>query len=488
MSFQSPTNPNKARVSRVRIFDGIGGPEVQVLKRTNERGNDISSTIANEVQDFDLGEKGSLILRPGMRKIDETGKAYDITSIFELNIGGLLQYGLVYDGAVELIEIPEPELPDAPQPFPFDLEPQKPPRPTDFPDGWDCPPEDPADDRMPPDPSLPPDDQICPEGYTISDSPDDLTFTMSYGGPAPATQHWWFQVEGRWSKKLTAVYSKNVSWFSNSTGGVWAFTISACDARAINAVSVQINGKDSDGNWLSTGNHAGLLSLVWNDGTVSDCIINLYVSPPSILLGGADLTWFLSTGDSADTKVATVENDGGVGSILNWTGEITGISSGVTNDPITGSLAQNVSENVDIEVTPATVGAGTHSGNFHVTDPSGGDEDSPISIQVIEPTAQTYIQWDFWGATVYAAVYDPVDNWYRKRWRITKDGKLMWISEDWNTGVIKAMYYWGGSVANSSYPWEITVNGNGAASSTGTLAWHHSQTPQNWVMSPDIGP
>ena len=273
MSHKPPLNPNKGRVSRVRSFDGIGGAVTKVLKRTNARGNDISNTIANEVQDFDLGERGSLRLRNGKRKIDETGVAYDINSIIDLNIGGLLQYGLVYNGALELIDIPEPDLDGGTPPAnPLVLTPAVPTKPADFPTGWPWP-DDVVNDYMPGDASLPPEAQVCPESYTIEGDPATLTFTMFEGGSNPVAQDWWFKVEGRWKNALEATFSTSASWYNVSTTGIWSFVTGPCTAVGINQVTIQ-----ADGTGLTIDAYTDTLSLTWSDGTILTVVITLNVT------------------------------------------------------------------------------------------------------------------------------------------------------------------------------------------------------------------
>lgn len=282
MSQKPPLNPNKGRVDRIRSFDGIGGPEKQVLKRTNARGNDISNTIANVVQDMELGERGSMWLRAGMRKIDETGKNYDISSIFDLHIGGTLQYGLVYNGSIDLVTIPDTPVPPPPDPYlppgpPLEFTPEEPTKPADYPADWDWP-EDVKNDYIAPDPSLPPQAQVCPDGYTIVDSPAALTFTMSEGGSNPDVQYWYFKVEGRWQQALSATFSSSTAWYNTSTTGIWAFTTGPCNAQAINQIAIQI-----DGSGLAAGAHTDTLQLEWTDGTILDVAITLTVTPVATL-------------------------------------------------------------------------------------------------------------------------------------------------------------------------------------------------------------
>lgn len=123
MTFRPPGNVNKRSVSKIRSFDGIGGPQFQILKRTNERGGDISNSVANEVWDLSCGEFGTLRNREGCRKIDDTGKTASLTSIFFFNLGGKRRYGIIYDGALDVIDVPEwLSLPQ--DPFVLDPEPE----------------------------------------------------------------------------------------------------------------------------------------------------------------------------------------------------------------------------------------------------------------------------------------------------------------------------------------------------------------------------
>lgn len=105
--FRSPGNPNKHRQSKVRVFEGIGGMLLRVLKRFNARGWDISNTVSNEIIDFDLGEQGSMDVRNGARKINDTGRTASIDTLFMMNLGGIKRYGLVSNGVLDVIDIPE---------------------------------------------------------------------------------------------------------------------------------------------------------------------------------------------------------------------------------------------------------------------------------------------------------------------------------------------------------------------------------------------
>ena len=103
MSFKAP--PNSALISRakIRVFDGIFGSLTKVLRRTNDRGNDISNTASNDIVDFDLNEDGTIKRRGGKRKISTTGYSSSVNSIFMVNLDGFVNYGVLSGGDVDLI-------------------------------------------------------------------------------------------------------------------------------------------------------------------------------------------------------------------------------------------------------------------------------------------------------------------------------------------------------------------------------------------------
>lgn len=88
--FKAPESPQKVRTSKIRFFDGISRDTDEVIRRFNDRGWDISNTIANLLQDFDINEYGSIKIRSGSRKIFNTGQSADIDGLlfFSLNGGG----------------------------------------------------------------------------------------------------------------------------------------------------------------------------------------------------------------------------------------------------------------------------------------------------------------------------------------------------------------------------------------------------------------
>jgi len=120
MARKSPSNPNKITPSRLRVCDGIGGKQLRVLKRIDARGHNISNTVVNDLIDFDLTERGSLIKRDGSRKMNDTGKSYSMDSLFPVNLGREMRYGIILNGALNVIDIP---MWTVPAQSPFDFEP-----------------------------------------------------------------------------------------------------------------------------------------------------------------------------------------------------------------------------------------------------------------------------------------------------------------------------------------------------------------------------
>lgn len=106
MTYSPPGNPVKQRASRVRNFDGVNGPEYKVLRRTNERGWDLSNHVANICEDFNLGRKGTMLSREGTRKVNDTGKSTTIEGILSMALVGNAAYALIYNSTMEVITMP----------------------------------------------------------------------------------------------------------------------------------------------------------------------------------------------------------------------------------------------------------------------------------------------------------------------------------------------------------------------------------------------
>lgn len=121
--FRAPGNPVKKSISKVHFFEGIGGPEGDVLRRTNSRGWDISNTVANIVQDLNLVQQGAMRLRDGTRKIDSTGLTAHVTALFPFRLGQRRAFAFVTNGALSVVDMPR--WLDEPQ-EPFDFTPAPP--------------------------------------------------------------------------------------------------------------------------------------------------------------------------------------------------------------------------------------------------------------------------------------------------------------------------------------------------------------------------
>lgn len=106
MTYAIQKNVNVVKSSPVRVFDGIGGDRVEVLRRANNQGYDISYTVSNEMEDFDLTRRGVARLRDGSRKINSDGESTPIDAISFLRIGGRLAYFTIFDGTMTVADIP----------------------------------------------------------------------------------------------------------------------------------------------------------------------------------------------------------------------------------------------------------------------------------------------------------------------------------------------------------------------------------------------
>jgi len=121
VAYRRPQNPVRVRPSKFRDFDGIAGPEYQVLKRFNERGWDISNTVSNGVTDLNLNQIGSMFKRDGCRKLDASGMSATVTNIFPMSIGNVPGFGIVVNGALEFVNLPTRNVAESP----FDFSPQR---------------------------------------------------------------------------------------------------------------------------------------------------------------------------------------------------------------------------------------------------------------------------------------------------------------------------------------------------------------------------
>jgi len=106
MALKSPQNPAVVGSYKVRGFDGVAGPDNKVLRRTGQKDEDYSTSIANEVQDLSLGIRGMANLRDGNRKINSTGNHGDVDSIFNISANGNMAYGEVLNGTLTIVSVP----------------------------------------------------------------------------------------------------------------------------------------------------------------------------------------------------------------------------------------------------------------------------------------------------------------------------------------------------------------------------------------------
>ena len=364
------TNPQRLPTTKVRMFDGIGGPRTQILKRFNGKGWDISNTVCNDIQDLHLAERGSAFLRPGMRRLGS--EDYTIGWIGQMNLGGLLRYGVIYNNSLTMVDMPDRldyELIE----WPEDEE----EKPTDWPDGWPDPDgKDPVDDRLSEDPSVPVEDQVCTVGYEWSDSPDILAFVMPYAGTAtPVYQNWYWKNEGyRPRTSLVATYNSSVAWLNTSLLVGYSQVLGPCLGAQEGGIQFRATGKDSAGDWIVPGTYAHIATLTASDGVVMDCVVNLVIVPPAITIDpySDDATVF--EGDSGNkTFNISIESSGDAGSVLNWeVGSIDGdarLVSIVSVLPDSGSLSQGESETAVLTVTdPGSLSAGVYSASVEFRD------------------------------------------------------------------------------------------------------------------------
>lgn len=106
-SYRPFSNPSVIPNARVRDFRGIGGQDLRVFKYYDAKGNDISNSFFNDMQDFNLGEAGTLQLRDGCRKIEASGYSDHIEDIFFMTLGGRKFYGVQVGQALMVIDIPD---------------------------------------------------------------------------------------------------------------------------------------------------------------------------------------------------------------------------------------------------------------------------------------------------------------------------------------------------------------------------------------------
>jgi len=213
MPQRPPIKPAKSKRTKVMQFDGIGGPRNQVLRRFNDRGWDISSTIANDVFDLDMVEIGSMLRRPGMRRLNQYNA--DVDFIFQIGIGGRNGYLLGYDGTVDVLDVQA-----------TDFEPLTPSVPDDFPAAWTWPFAEVEDDRRSPDPSLGPEEQTENWGWTLDiqwAEGSNGEFNQYGTGERDTPQFFYTKLEGIWDPANMVVSTYPFATFFPEYQNTWFY-------------------------------------------------------------------------------------------------------------------------------------------------------------------------------------------------------------------------------------------------------------------------
>jgi len=374
--FKRPGSPVKRSPYRLRNFDGIGGPRVQILKRTNQRGWDISASFCNDVEDFNITERGTLRIHDGMTKISTTGFNSSVTGIFQITIGGLFGYGVVYDGTVAFLPLGEPlELEPWNFKDPFGM-------PDYIPDDWPVNlkrPDEPEDEVPLVDPSLPPSKQVCKEEWFVENSPSSLSFEMDQGGPVPDTQVWYEHVYGWWPD-LSWVITTTQPYFYSSLRGWWVWEEAPCYWHSVRRYIVGSHGKDVNGNWLSADTYEGTID------SLSEAALTLLVLSAEMTISGTADFYFIVGQSTAETEAYNVSNTGAVGSTLEWSRTLTiqtALVGLVTALPASGSLLAGTNEDCDVSVDPSGLSVGDYEDtSILFTDSQGPTESKDINVYV----------------------------------------------------------------------------------------------------------
>jgi len=435
--FKRPGSPIKRSPYRIRQFDGIGGPEVQVLRRFNRQGHNISSSVCNDIQDLLLNERGTMMLRDGSVKMQETGFSASVTGIFQVTIGGELQWGFLNDGKLTLIGIQEPVVPGYQPPDPFDLPDWD--KPPDWPD-WPWP-EDPEDEEQPPDPSVPPGEQVCKEHVALAASPTSLTFQMSAGGPAPSNQTLYGQFLG-WRKGYFRL-TESSYWLDIVEVFSLKWILQVCHVQIVEKQIVVVSGKDANNAWLPSGTYKA--NIVLEAGAVLNVPVTLTVLAAEITLTGT-LDFYFTFGEtSSQAKELLVWNTGEVGSVLTWnrTLNLEFALSGpgqVTALPANGTVDEGNQEAVTVTVDPNAVAVGAYTdNNITISDNQGLSDAQDINVYIralnkgdISATIVTPIGP---GTTTAVCVHagHPVQNQWVSGW-VTDGTRTYIVVISWNPG------------------------------------------------------
>ena len=485
--YARPKNPQSIPSTKVRVFDGIGGPVTQILKRFNSRGWDISSTVANEVSDLHLAEKGSLLLRPGMRRLGS--EDHTIGWLGQINIGGLLKYGVIYNNSLSVVDLPSRLGYDL-IPWPED----DPVKPTDWPAGWHFYPWEPVDDVIPEDPSLPLEEQVCTVGYTWSNEPAEKAFEMQYAGTLPSSVNWYHKTEGyRPYVQLIGNYNAPPAWLYVNLLTSKTIVLNPCLGQITGGILFTPNGKDIDDEWLVPATYNFTSTLTWSDGEVMTFPITLYVYGPAITLSPEE--WdepSVVVGDSGNkTKTINISNTGDAGSSLVWEYVLTGdavLTAILTADKASGTLAKSADEDVVFTMTdPGGLAAGSYSATITFRDSRLNTVTGTVDVTlVVVPVFTGNILWSgtftidgvLQSSPTLVGVYCAPFNdgfepgWHRASgylWGLTPHTGFHVAHDGWEIFFQDVAWWeWGGGTSQA-YQDITSFNANGCP--TGTYTW-----------------
>ena len=494
-SYARPKNPQSIPSTKIRMFDGIGGPRTQILKKFNYKGWDLSNTVANEIYDLHPAEKGSMLLRPGERRLGS--EDYTIGWIGQMHIGGILRYGIIYNNGLSMIDIPMRMGYDLIE-WPEDDA----AKPSDWPIGWYWE-GDAVDDSLPEDPSVPLDEQACTVGYVWANSPSVAVFSMPYADTITPTYINWYHSETgyRPDTPLVGRYTTSPAWLDTALLQGISLVLGPCLGVQFGGIRFTPNGKDVDSNWLEPGVYTSTKVLTWSDGEVMDCAVTLTVLGPEIAL--SPTTWeeemVIASETGNKTETINIENTGDAGSSLVWEYVLTGdteITSILTADKSTGTLAKGADEDVVFTLTyPGGLFVGQYSATITFRDSRLNTITGTVNIGVtVLPAyagniATHLVKVNQVGTTLFdeTAVYQASSGDFETYWVCLIGGQWMACGKLVATGAWVIRYadqaFWDqdGSwpFAPSLYQIPLTsFNGNGCP--TGTYEWKlPNRTPQS---------
>jgi len=101
MSFARPSSSAKITPTKVRRFSGVSYKSATVLRKSDERGYDVSDSFANDMADLDCYQKGCMTVRDGKRKhMGPFGETID--GLFSFRMSGTVYVALLNSGALSL--------------------------------------------------------------------------------------------------------------------------------------------------------------------------------------------------------------------------------------------------------------------------------------------------------------------------------------------------------------------------------------------------